>query len=382
MNNEIPFLLKEDRLLKRFEDIHNFIYANDGLSPQQVLDEIIKILFIKLVDENNKNSKFFIAEKEYKEIKDKHKNIDFANRITDLFEQMKKYYNDIFENDERLNLSNPSLAFTISLLQNINLSESSNDVKGLAFQKFLASQQKGDRGQYFTPEPVIELCVKMISPKSNETIIDPACGSGGFLYSALKYYINKNKISRKDEYVENNLFGIDINKRIAKIAKMKLLLETNSKCSINISCFNTLEEFDYKKINNNNLTANFDIVLTNPPFGTVGKITSLKVLGNYALGHRWIQLNEKYIPSSNILQGQAPEILFIEACTRLLKQGGRMAIILPNGHLENPTLNYLRYYLKNNFKIYALIKLPPETFIPYGTGVKTSVLFLKKKNQM
>ncbi|RPI16396.1 MAG: SAM-dependent DNA methyltransferase [Ignavibacteriae bacterium] len=374
-------LSKVDNLLRRFEEIHNFIYANDGLSPQQTLEEIIKILFIKIFDERNKKNLFNISIDEINNIKKSITSVNFINRISILLEETTKEYKDIFDIDEKIRLSVSSLSYTINKLQNISLSDSSNDSKGLAFQKFLAHQEKDSRGQFFTPEPIINFCVEIIQPKINETIIDPACGSGGFLISALNFLIKNNSNANESIIISNSLFGIDINKSIARIAKMKLLLESNG--NTNIFCTNSLDDLDEIKLNlisgkNNNFNDGFDIVLTNPPFGTMGKITDRKILSQFEMGHKWTSLNGEYIKTKQLINAQSAEILFIERCLNLLKEGGRMCIVLPNGHFENSSLEYLRFFIKKNALILGIVNLPQETFIPYGTGVKTSLLFLKK----
>ena len=180
-------LTKEDNLLKKFEEIHDYIYANDGLSPQQTLEEFVKILFIKIYDENENLNQFTISTEEWNELKSGKAVNSIIERISKLFEKTKEAYQDIFDADDRIKISNIALGFTINKLQGISLLNSSQDAKGLAFQKFLSHHEKDGRGQFFTPEPVIDFCVAMMQPKPNETIIDPACGSGGFLMSALKY---------------------------------------------------------------------------------------------------------------------------------------------------------------------------------------------------
>lgn len=374
-------LSKEDNLLKRFEEIHNYIYANDGLSTQQTLEEIIKILFIKIYDENNKTKQFQISANELNHLKNSNAANAFIKRITELLEETKRNFKDVFDADDKIRLSNISLGFTVNKLQSISLSDSSNDAKGLAFQKFLAHQEKDGRGQFFTPEPVIDFCVEMIQPKPNETIIDPACGSGGFLISSLKYLLKHNPKAKPENLVSKTLFGFDINKSIARIAKMKLLLEVNGQA--NLFCTNSLEDLDEIKLTvsdsiNKKSFDGFDIVLTNPPFGTLGKITNTKTLSLYDLGYKWTGSGNQFYKTKNLSNGQAAEILFIERCLQLLKEGGRLGIVLPNGHFENPSLEYLRFYLKQKAHVLAIVKLPQETFIPYGTGVKTSLLFLEK----
>lgn len=377
MELEIDFELnKSDKLLRKFEEIHNFIYANDGLSTGQTLEEFIKVLFIKIYSEKEKINGFRIFVEELDTIKRSEKDSSFNNRINDLFSKTKNEFNELFDKDDKIQLSNNSLAFTVNKLQDISLSDSSSDTTGLAFQKFISHHEKDGRGQFFTPEPIIDFCVKIIQPKENETIIDPACGSGGFLFSAVQYIKNNKPNTPLKKIIENNICGLDINKSIARIARMKFILESN--VSTNIHKLNSLMDFDELKLNIENCKDGFDIVLTNPPFGTAGKITDKSLLSKFDLGYKWVKNGDKYLKSNKLQGSQVTEILFIERCIDLLKEGGRMGIVLPNGHFENSSLEYLRFYIKQRCKILAIIKLPDETFIPYGTGVKTSLLFVKK----
>lgn len=367
-------LIKDDNLLKRFEEIHDFIYANDGLSAQQTLEEFIKVLFVKIFSENEKIKDFTISADEWLKLNDgKGSSNIIEKRITELFDKTKSAYLDVFDSDDRIKLSEIALGFTINKLQGISLMNSSQDAKGLAFQKFLSHHEKDGRGQFFTPEPVIDFCVEMIQPKFNETIIDPACGSGGFLMSALKYLQQNNPKLDTKKIVSSQLFGIDINKSIARIAKMKLLLEANGKT--NVSCANSLEDLDVLKLSLTN-SEGFDVLLANPPFGA--KITNSSILSKFDLGFKWSHSDNEYYKTKSVYPNQNAEILFIERCLQLLKEGGRMAIVLPNGNFENPSLEYLRYFIKLKAKILAIVNLPQETFIPFGTGVKTSLLFLEK----
>ena len=371
-------LNKTDKLLRKFEEIHNFIYANDGLSTQQTLEEFIKLLFIKILDERE-NIKFFkITSEEFEFMKNSKNDKTFSSRINDLFNTTIIEYSDIFDKDEKIRLSNVSLGFVVNKLQDISLTNSSSDATGLAFQKFLSHHEKDGRGQFFTPEPIIDFCVKIIQPKHNETIIDPACGSGGFLYSALEFIKTQNDSCNISDTIKDNIYGIDINKSIVRIAKMKLILEAN--VETNIFNTNTLNDIYEIKLNfiNEKVKSGFDVVLTNPPFGTAGKITNKSTLSKFDLAHKWVKNSSGYSKTSKLQNAQTAEILFIERSIDLLKEGGRMGIVLPNGHFENPSLEYLRFYIKKRCKILAIVNLPQETFIPYGTGVKTSLLFLEK----
>jgi type I restriction enzyme M protein len=359
---DIP-LEKEDNLLKRFEEIHDFIYSHDGLSPQETLEEFIKFLFVKIYDETRELNKFSSIT-----------NSDLSS-IYELFNKTKQEFNTVFDEDDKIKLSALSLGFIVTKLKNISLSGSSQDTKGLAFQKFLSSREKSARGQFFTPEPIINFCVEIISPQITETILDPACGSGGFLISALKH-IQKNNSTFNARHIINNLFGIEINKTIARIAKMKLLLEQNTHS--NIISHNSLVGLDTIEslIHNEN---GVDIILTNPPFGA--KITQENILRSFQTGFKWNKTFSGWVQNGIVLNSQSVETLFIERCIDLLKIGGRMAIVLPNGNFENSSLEYIRHFIMKRTKILAIVKLPQETFIPYGTGVKTSLLFLEKKEE-
>ncbi len=374
---------KADNLLRIFEEIHNYIYANDGLSPQQTMEEMMKLLFVKIADENQQSKSFAISANELSYIEKHNQAERFFARIQRLFEQAKTDFGEVFDADDKIKLSLSALGFVVNKLQTMTLTHSSGDAKGLAFQKFLANQDKEGRGQFFTPEPIIDFCVEMMQPQPDEKILDPACGSGGFLFSALRYVQRNYPGTDADKIIGQNLFGLDINKSVAKIAKMKLLLEANGQ--VNIFWANALENSVERIIellnpsSEQNVTSEgFDIVLTNPPFGTVGKITTRSILSQYDLAHKWVNKGNEFYKSSELLHGQVTEILFIERCLSLLREGGRMAIILPNGHFENSSLEYVRYFIKQKARILAIINLPQETFIPYGTGVKTSILFLQK----
>ena len=374
-------LKAEDNLLRRFEEIHDYIYANDGLSPQQTLNELLKILFIKIYEENNPSGLFRISSDELHNLRNSNTSSAVGERIFRLFEKTKLEYLDLFDTDEKIKLSNISLGFVINKLQNISLTDSSNDAKGLAFQKFLSHKEKDGKGQFFTPEPVIDFCVDVINPQMGESIIDPCCGSGGFIFSAFRHILKNNNTVRKDELIAHHIFGLDINKDISKISRMKFLLEANVKS--NIVCHNSLDDLDTVTLllseRNHKIQNGFDVLLTNPPFGTAGKITDNQILKKFDLGYKWTKNPNGFTKTKNLNNGQPAEILFIERCLQLLRENGRMAIVLPNGHFENPSLDYLRHYIRMKAKILGIVNLPQETFIPYGTGVKTSLLFLEKQ---
>lgn len=374
-------------LFKIFRVIHNHIYANDGLSTQQAFDEILKLLFIKLDDENKleDRSRLFITDKEFEQIQSGLKN-SFRSRVDGIFKEAKADYPDIFEAGEKIKLKDTSLAFAVNNLQNYKFKDAKKDIKGLAFQKFISVNLRGERGQFFTPDPVIDFMVKMLDPNLKTKFIDPTCGSGGFLYRVINYIREKESFKgdkKENGCLKNNIHGIEINPSVAKVAKLRLLLEFND-CK-GIFCTNSLSEWEdllsaaqMSGISKIEFKNNYDLILTNPPFGSQGKVIDRSFLTRFNLAHKWKENGQKWSMELDLQGGQAPDILFLERCIDLLKDGGMLGIVLPNGDLENSSLGYVREYLRSNTKILASVTLPQETFIPHGTGVKASLLFLQK----
>jgi type I restriction enzyme M protein len=323
------------------------------------------------------------------------KSSDFFDRLDKLFDKVKKRYQDIFDSGEKINLRKETFAFVVAQIKNFNFTLASADVKGEAFQSFVHSYYRGEKGQFFTPTPITNLCIEMLEPKQDELIIDPACGSGGFLVTAMKHIVNKHLSKQEKEnpdllarftrdYAENYIRGVDINPKLARVAKMRMVLEDDGHTGI--FSINSLEEFSKIKNRAREMGAtkiqqeNFDILFTNPPFGTKGKGKNKAILGQYELGHKWKKdkTTGQWTDPGKIMTEQVPDILFIERCLHFLTNYGRMAILLPDGDLTNSQLGYVRQWIKENARILAVVSLPSETFIPYGAGVKASVLFLQK----
>jgi type I restriction enzyme M protein len=369
-----------------FERCHNYIYANEGLLKEKVFNEVLKLIFMKMVDEkdNMPNRKFYVTEEELKKLKEG-KDDFFAERILTFWEKIKSAYPDIFpDSHEKINLKALTLAYIINLLQKYNFSETSADIKGAAFQSFVYAHMRGSRGEFFTPTPIIELAVSILDPKPNEKIIDPACGSGGFLIETMKWIKNKPQ-SEKGQYSGANLCGIDIVPDLVRVTKMRLMLYGDGHEGVFTA--NSLLPFDQliSLAERSNVPRqlmpnqeSFDVLITNPPFGIKGKIADKKILETFDLGHKWIKRGGKWFETSQLAEGVAPEVLFIERCLQLLRDGGRMAIVLPDGIFENLSQGYIREFVKTKARIVAVIKLPPETFVPHGTGINASLLFLQK----
>lgn len=330
---------------KKISKIHNYIYANEGLGNEEVLNEFLKIFYCKILDEQGKN------------ILTKNNTVDeIIDRVNTLYEEYKEKLKGIVDSKEKINLKKETIIYIISELKDVKFNSISVDTKGHILQKIIDRSYRENRGQFFTPAPVVDFMVKMLNPKKGEKGCDPASGTGGFMFRSLEHVSEKSKITSKEI---SNVYFYDISKSLIKLIAMRMMFEF----SYNEPNFNVRdsisEDYDMK----------FDYVLTNPPFGTQGKIMDSKILSKYKLG-----TDENDKP----LKAQVPDILFVEKVINILKDGGRGAIILPDGDFENPSQEYFRKFLVNNVKIDAIISLPDGTFIPYGTGVKSSIIFFTK----
>jgi type I restriction enzyme M protein len=359
-------------LMSIFEDCHNYIYANEGLLKNQIFQEIVKLLVMKWYDEQNSSEgivQFGITASEYRDILSGASST-FTQRISNLYTAIKKKFPNFFQ-DVSLRLRPLTLAYIVRQLQYISLTKTPGDCKGEAFQTFVHHHQRGERGEFFTPYPIVKLAVEMLAPAPSERIIDPACGSGGFLLQAISYIQRVYPEVDKSAYIRANICGIEINPDVALSATLRLIFEGGS--GTEIICANALVEKE-------NMENAFDIVLTNPPFGSKGKVEDPQILKHYALAYRWKRAHHDnyWKRTETLLPGQSPEILFIEKSLRLLRPGGRMAIVLPDGLLQNVSNEHVRFWIRSQAKVLGVVSIPQEAFVPYGTGIKTSLLLLQK----
>ena len=368
-------LSKEDNLLKRFEEIHDYIYANDGLSPQQTLEEFVKILFIKIFDENEKLKQFSVSSDEWNEIKSGKNISSFSDRITSLFVQTQKEYKDIFDTDDRIKLSPNALGFTINKLQGISLLGSSQDAKGLAFQKFLSHHEKDGRGQFFTPEPIIDFCVAMMQPKPEETIIDPACGTGGFLIQSLiemkeRYPNEEKEISR---WAQLHIYGIDKDAIGIKLTKaiMQILNDGSAHCVRGDSVLTHTWKVKYPHLLSNQFkNGRFTKVFTNPPFGAPLKIkySDAKKSG--------LSIADYIDTGKDIELGLA----MFNRCYDLLREGGRICIVLPETYFFSPSYKYVREWVKERMKPICVANVPMDAFQGFCRA-KTNLYIFEKLHE-
>lgn len=410
----------DDNLLFTFKICHNHIYAIDGLHKQEAFFELLKVIFCKIEDERKISPLNFYATS--KERKTPDGQLTVKKRIDKIFDKVKtkKKYEKIFNLNDEIQLSPRSLAYVVSELQRYSLLNTNIDIKGKAYEEIVGSNLRGDRGEFFTPRNVMKMVVEMINPKSYERLLDSSCGTGGFLVNAMTYVMadiedefskalgygkekwTKNDIlnfqERVSEIAETCYFGFDINPVLVKASKMNMVM--NNDGSGNILRENSLlpphewsDEFrsklaealrvDKTNIRNHETLEFFDVIVTNPPFGSKIPIKDETILKQFELAHIW-ENNKKtgvWTKTDRLQSSVPPEILFIERCTQFLVPGGRMGIVLPDSILSSPGLGYIREWLIKNHRIVASVDLHADTFQPHN-GTQTSVLFLQKKTKV
>ncbi len=369
-------LVKSPNLKKTFILINQHLYAKlkqTDTDTRTRSKEIINLLLCKLTDEiskhNDETVDFCIKEGESIE--------KLYERIQQLFEKnVKEKYKDIISENEQISLNKELLYLIVKELQQISLLKSSKDILSDAFEIFVSKILKDEGGQFFTPPNIIEFMVHYLDPTVNSKILDPACGHGGFLLETKE--LLWSKITSEDNRINSisNFFGIDKDLFLAKISKLYLEILSNGKS--NIFCEDSLDPKSYgtqaKKVIKDNA---FDYIFTNPPFGVKIPINDKEILKDYKLGHIWKNIGDEWKMQEKLVKQQPPQVLFIERCIQLLKDGGKLGIVLPEGIFGNPTDRYIWEYLTSNGKILAIISLDQNTFQPY-TCNKTSILFFQK----
>lgn len=352
-------------LLYKCEDL---IRDNDGLTGESAFDQMSKILFMKMwcekqSDSTGRSNSFSLS------------NINGAGGAKYvrefLFDSVKKDNPDLITAEEHLDLKDDTIMKIVSYLDDYTLLDTDIDVKGEAFEIFLGRTLTGDLGQFFTPRTIVDFTVNMVEPEINSKtnnhpylVLDPCCGTGGFLISAFLHMCKKlHAVSQQQRAVitkrlaEQQIFGVDINPRLARVAKMNMFLHGDGHGGIYAS--NGLlnpEDRQYEE--------KFDLILTNPPFGN--RDNKQGILKHFTL--------------ANKKNSQLREILFIERCISCLRGGGVLAIVLPDGVLNNSQTNSVRQFIKSKMIIDAVISLPMRSFKAVGANSKTSVLFLHKKH--
>lgn len=400
-----------DNLLFSFKICHDHIYVTDGLQKQPAFFELLKVIFCKIHDERNfPNPLEFYATAREKASNDGR--LTVVNRISKIFDAVKKQYPAIFDTNDQLKLQPRSLAYVVGELQRYSFLSTNIDVKGKAYEELVGANLRGDRGEFFTPRNVQRMTVRMLDLKVNERIIDPACGTGGFLVIAMNEVIEKLKQqagvteqsdvwmrdalnSKIRETAQVNFFGVDINPDLVKATKMNMVMNNDGAGNIfrhdsllhphqwedNFrKQFAKALDIDPTSLRGPKDLAYFDVIATNPPFGSKLPIKDRETLSQYQLGHVWRETETGWEVTDQLQSSAPPEILFIERCWQFLKPGGRMGIVLPDAILGAPGLLYVRYWMIKHCRIVASLDLHPDTFQPRN-GTQTSVLILQKKTE-
>jgi len=374
--------LKE--IIKSMEEL---VLANAGVD---VFNEIFKLIYAKLYDE--REAKINRADKEiyFRKYKDPAKTY---NVINDLFRKAINKWPGIFYEQDNIKLSPEHLSVVVGELEKARLFGSDLSIIDEAFEYLIPEVAKGKKGQYFTPRHVISMAVKMLNPKTGEYVIDPAAGSGGFLINAM-YYVKDEHLDKSEErmrdYAKEHIWGIDFAEEISKVSRALMLIAGDGRS--HMFKLNSLDPREWQGDSSELLSAkaelmkhlldsgnsadnednkktfhyfNFDVLLTNPPFA--GEIKDLGILRQYFFGKKKGKLVNKV----------ERHILFIERALDMIRPDGRLAIVLPQGVLNNTNMEYVREYLFDKARILAVVGLHGNTFKPH-TGTKTSVLFLQK----
>jgi len=452
LKNKTKIFTREE-FTRTLKACHNIIRNNDKLSPEAAFDEISKLLFMKIrYERKNKGIKVFTREQYENESKKHEEDVRPGLKGTPqynlsymqfLFATTKEYFKEdrLFDDNDQINIREDSFKQILEKLETYNLSDTQDDVKGIAFEQFLGTTFRGELGQFFTPRTIVDFMTEILDPQEGEVICDPTCGSGGFLIKAFEYirekietdirqqkakfrnelegkdYEDKSekeqiKINHKIEEMQNALnteldtsvkdsrmyklshnciFGTDANPRMARTSKMNMIMHGDGHGGVH--------HHDGLLNVNGIFEDRFDVILTNPPFGQNVdkklKITESDKFTDEAMIKKYRQkfgsaydeamkqvddnIGEPLIKLyDNGAVSTLTEVLFMERCLRLLKKGGRMGIVLPEGVLNNKQLQVVREYFEGRAKLLLICSIPQDVFIAAGATVKPSLVFMKK----
>lgn len=372
-----------------FKIVRNYLAPNAvGVTRDENLaQQLINIIFCKIYDEkftrpnDMVNFRYGIGEDPE----------EVSKRIKNIFKNVKKQYPDVMDAEDAITLDTKSIVYVVGQLQKYCLLNASRDAIGDAFEVFIGHALKGAQGQFFTPKNVVKMVVEMIDVDIDDSIIDPCCGSGGFLVEALKetwvkankYYTDLNwPISeieiQKQKIAIENFRGIDKDGFLSKVCKAQMAILGDGRGGV--FCENSLEDPQkWKSEANKKINFDmFDVLITNPPYGSKIKIDDKEILKQYEVAKKWkFDKKKKEWSKGKLKESDVPQNLFIERCMNFIKPGGRMALVLPDGIFGNDKLGYLRKYIVENGRVLAVVDLPKETFMPH-TSTKTSVILIQK----
>jgi type I restriction enzyme M protein len=389
-------LVRASNLKAVFRDLRNHLAGmTTGITRDEALaQEIINVLFCKILDEQDTapdDTVRFRAGIDESAVAVK-------KRILELFEKVKAdVYDDVFNPNDTIHLDPESVRYVVGELQNYCVMDADRDAIGDAFEVFIGPALRGTEGQFFTPRNVVQMMVALLDPKPGERIIDPACGSGGFLITALghvwehvrqeakrKNWSERQRLKREVDVATDYFRGLDKDSFLAKVCKAYMALIGDGRGGV--FCENSLNPpSEWHPVAQSKVAlGSFDVVLTNPPFGAKIPIKGAAVLSQFDLGYKWERDKETKQPvkTGTLTESRPPQIVFLERCLQLLKPGGRMGIVLPESILGNPSYEFIMAYMQANARILGVITMPEALFKTSGKGgthTKVAVVLLRKE---
>ncbi len=345
-----------------FRKLYYHLYSNSNASrAERIMSDLSSLLLCKVIVERNDKKK---ALEQFLDGKGS------ANLL--LLPMLQEVFPHLVDKEDRFSLEDTILRYALQEIVSLPLTGAPAHVLGEAFQSLIGPRLRGDKGQFFTPKSLVRSIIDVLQPFEGAKIVDPACGTGGFLVEA-QAFLERGVISKEKSAI---LVGIDKDRDLARLAEAILEIVAPNHATVlnqNSLDFKSLASLPKKT---NPLQA--DYVITNPPFGANIKITDTIILKQFTLGYKW-NLNKEGVweQSPTIREAQDPQILFIELSIRLLKPNGQMGIVLPEGVFGNSTYGYVWDFIRSQGEITALIDCPRTTFQP-GTDTKTNVLFFRR----
>lgn len=396
-------VIDQSELTRRFKQAHEALWAGGQLNPSEAFDELDKLIFCKIWDERKPRRmgepydfQIITVPKEVEKSETKRRLIENDNlykRVMALYEEGRKKDKEVFRDNIRL--TPEKIRTVVGYLESVNLGETDLDSKGRAFETFMGSFFRGNFGQYFTPREIVKFIVDVLPIEHDSRVLDTSCGSGGFLLYALNKVRNKatelypnyaKDVRQHDrwfkywhDFAEKNLYGIEISEQISRAAKMNMIIHDDGHTNVITSDGLVSDETIIAKTSNEGFKyGTFDFIITNPPFGSTVRQSEQAYLKTYLFGKKeedWLAIKS---PTAGNRDSQSTEVLFIEQDYKFLREGGYLAIVLPDGILTNSSLQYVRTQIEDWFRIVAVVSMPQTAFMANGAGVKSSVLFLKK----
>ncbi len=375
-----------------FKAIRNHLAGNftGATRDEELARELINLIFCKIYDEKFTRPQDVVS---FRVGIDEDKKV-VKKRILEIFEKVKTKYKEVIDISDTINLDENAIAYVVGELQNYSLIESERDVIAEAFETFIGYALKGAQGQFFTPRNSVKLLVEIVNPQPDELVIDPACGSGGFLVESLRHMWKNLDQQAKDfgwsdlalneektATAIHKIRGIEKDNFLSKVAKAYMAIIGDGKGGI--FCENSLDKpsnWKPKTRQNVNL-GQYDVLLANPPFGKDIKVEGSEILNQYDLGYKWKSAGKTFEKTNKLKTVETPQIIFIERCLQLLKDGGRMGIVLPETFFHAPRSRYVLHKMLENNNLTWVIDLPHNTFRPHNNAKCLAIVVEKNKPQ-